>query len=101
MRTAAIVEGVRRPAGERLLAHGGKLAAQVLGIVEGPGEPLLKLPDLVVTARYEVINLAAAVAAHLHLELFVQQVRQEVTVFIHGITRILSPERSAGTMSGV
>ena len=87
--------------GERLLAHGGKLAAQVLGVVEGPGEPLLQFPDLVVAARYEVVNLAAAVAAHLHLELFVQQVRQEVTVFIHGITRILGPERSAGTMSGV
>jgi hypothetical protein len=31
----------------------------------------------------------------------VQQVRQEITVFIHSITRILSPERSAGTMSRV
>ncbi len=76
---------VRGPAGERLLAHGRQLAAEVLGVVEGPGEALLQLADLVVTARYEVVNLAAAVAAHLHLELFVQQVRQEVTVFIHEI----------------
>ena len=73
---------VRGPAGERLLAHGRQFAAEVLRVVEGPGEALLKLADLVVAARYEVVNLAAAVAAHLHLELFVQQVRQEVTVFI-------------------
>jgi hypothetical protein len=89
------------PAGERLLARGGELAAHVLGLVEGPGESLLELPDLAVPACYEVVNLTAAIAAHLHFELFMQQVRQEITVFIHGITRILCPERSAGTMSGV
>jgi len=86
------------PSTEHLLRE---LAPQVLAVVEGPGETLLKFPDLAVAACYEVVHLPAAVAAHLHLELFVQQVRQEVTVFIHSITRILGPERSAGTLSGV
>jgi hypothetical protein len=87
---------VRGSTGERLLAHGRNFAAQVLGLIEGPGEALLQFADLVVAARYEIVNLAAAVAAHLHLELFVQQVRQKVTVFIHGITRILCPESLRG-----
>jgi hypothetical protein len=60
----------------------------VLALVKRSGETLLQFADLVVAARYEVVNLAAAVAAHLHLEFFVQKVRQEIAIFIHGITGI-------------
>jgi len=83
---------VRGPPGEGLLAHGRYLTPQMLSLVDGPGQALLQIADLAVASCYEVVNLAAAVTAHLHLKFFMEQIRQEVTVFIHGITRIFGPK---------
>jgi len=79
---------VRWPPGEGLLAHSRDFTPEVLGLVQCPGQALLQIADLTVASCYKVVNLAAAVAAHLHLKFFMEQIRQEVTVFIHGITRI-------------
>jgi hypothetical protein len=60
----------------------------VLAVIKCPGETLLQLTELVVAARYEVVNLAAAVAPHLHLEFFMQKIGQQVTILIHGIKNL-------------
>ncbi|MGH3169248.1 MAG: hypothetical protein ACRDN0_25630 [Trebonia sp.] len=91
---------VRGFSGERLLADGREFPAQVLGFVQGPLEALFYIPDLVIASRDVLVDLPTAVAAHLHLELFVHEVRQEITIFIHGITRISGP-KFCGALSGV
>jgi hypothetical protein len=81
---------VRRTAGQRLLAGGGHVPAEKLGVVQRAGQTLLQILYLVVGTRDVLVHLAAAVAAHLHLELFVLKIRQEVIVFVHG-SRIFGP----------
>jgi len=73
---------------ERLLARGGQVAPQLLGVVEGPGQALLQVADLAAAAGDELVHLAAAVATHLDFEsVLVNEVRQEITVVIHGFPR--------------
>ncbi len=75
---------------KRLLACRGQVAPQFLSVVKGPGEALLQVPDLTAAAGNELVHLTAAVSAHLHFEgVFVNEVRQEITVVIHGFPRSL------------
>jgi len=56
--------------------------------VERPGKSLFQVADLAAAAGDELVHLTAAIPAHLHLEgVFVDEVRQEITVVIHGFPR--------------
>src|SRR5262249_22836087 len=87
---------MRGPPGQCLLAHRGDFPTEVLSLVKCPREPLLEVADLGVAACYEVVNLAAGVAAHLPLQLFMQEIGQKVTICIHGITRIFGSKGLRG-----
>ncbi len=79
---------VRGLGAERLLACGGQVALQFLAVVQGPGKSLFQVADLAAAAGDELVHLTAAVPAHLHFEgVFVNKVRQEITVVIHGFPR--------------
>ena len=79
---------VRGLGAEGLLARRGQLAFQCLALVEGPGQALLQGSDLAAAAGDELIHLTAAVPAHLNFEgVLVNEVRQEITVVIHGFPR--------------
>jgi hypothetical protein len=54
----------------------------------GAGQALLQVTDLAPAAGNKFVNLTAAVSTHLHFEcVLVDQVRQEITVVIHGFPR--------------
>ena len=79
---------VRGLGAERLLARRGQVAPQLLAVVEGPGQALLQVSDLAAAAGDELVHLTAAIAAHLNFEgVLVSEVRQEITVVIHGFPR--------------
>ena len=84
---------VRGLGAERLLAGRGQVAPEFLPLVKGAGQALLQIPDLAAAACDELVHLAAAVPAHLHFEcIFVNKVRQEITIVIHGFPRSSSPK---------
>src|SRR6266567_2288871 len=52
------------------------------------GKALLQVADLAAAAGDELVHLTAAVPAHLNFEgVLVSEVRQEITVIIHGFPR--------------
>jgi hypothetical protein len=78
---------------QRLLAGGGQVVPELLALVQGAGQALLQVADLAPAAGNKFINLAAAVSTHLHFEcVFVNEVRQEITVVIHGFPKSCCPK---------
>ena len=72
----------------RLLAAGGQLKLQPFHLVERAGQPLLEVACLAAGAGDEFVHLTAAVATHLYFErVFGVEVRYEVSVLSHGVTR--------------
>jgi hypothetical protein len=83
---------VRGLGAQSLLAGRGQVLPEFFSVVKGAGQPLLQVTDLAPAAGNKFINLTAAVSTHLHFEcVFVNEVRQEITVVIHGFPRSCCP----------
>ena len=66
----------------------GHLAAEALDLVHGAGQTLFVVALIALGAGHKFVDLAAAVAAHLHFErVFRVEVRDKVALLSHDFTR--------------